>query len=121
MSKLKAIFVVGACLLGTLFLANTPDEVPTGEDNIEAQVLEQNHQQFLAEMQAKEERLRRNVSAVMNEADARSNELSAKRADIDARTTSRAEHQAVRAEIEAKQAEIDAEWGTKRPRGYKEP
>lgn len=88
MSKIKAALVIGMCILGTMVLANTPDEVPTGASNIEDQLLEKNNNAFIEEMKAKEERLRNNVSNVMAEHDAMKERFATKKAEIDARNLS---------------------------------
>lgn len=118
MSKIKALVVVGACILGTLFLANTPDEVPTGSSSIENQLLEKNNTAFVEEMKAKEERLRHNVSNVMAEHDAMKEQFAKKRAEIDARSdrASISAHQSQQSQAEA---EMDTIWGKEKPHEYK--
>ena len=120
MSKIKVLFMVGAFLLGTLFLANTPDEVPTGTSSVEDQLLEKNNTAFVEEMKAKEERLRNNVSNVMAEHDALKKQFAEKRASIDARSeANRASIEAHRSQQSQAEAEMDAIWGKEKPHEYK--
>ena len=118
MSKIKALVLVGACLIGTLFLANTPDEVPTGSSSIEDQLLEKNNSAFIEEMKAKEERLRNNVSNVMAEHDAMKERFATKKAEIDARSD-RSSIEASRARQAQAEQEMDSVWGKEKPHEYK--
>ena len=120
MSKVKALVVGFMCLIGTLFLANTPDEVPTGSSSIDDQLLEKNNSAFVEEMKAKEERLRNNVSNVMAEHDAMKERFATKKAEIDARSeANRASIEAHRTQQAQAESEMDAVWGKEKPYEYK--
>ena len=120
MSKVKALVVGFMCLIGTLFLANTPDEVPTGASSIEDQLLAENNNAFVEEMKAKEERLRNNVSNVMAEHDALKKQFAEKRASIDARfSANRASIEAHQSQQSQAEAEMDTIWGKEKPHEYK--
>lgn len=105
----KTGILVGSCLLGAMILANTPDEVPTGASSIEDKVLEQNNIAFVEEMKAKEERLKQNVSSVMDEHNMMKQHIYEERARIDARREENSNRfEETDKKIAQRQAELEA-------------
>ncbi len=115
---MKAIIIAVACLLGALYLVNTPDKIQTGATSVEGQIIENNHKEPLREMGEDFAHIPETVSNVKSEAEARQQQFKSKRAEIDARSN-RAEIEADRAKMKQEQAEFEAVWGKEKPREYK--
>ena len=70
----KTILMIVGLILGSLVLAGTPDNISPSE---ESQVMKKEHEAFLQQLEAKQERLQNQMESTMNEHYKRSAEIKA--------------------------------------------